>query len=317
MNEPCRLRSDDLRTFLAVADCEQVTAAADQLRLSQPAVTRALGRLEGEFQVQLFDRPGRRVKLNIYGRTLAAYAQRVVVQLDAAQAELHALSDRRGGPVRIGFLPSLGTWMIPNLIREFRIAEPDASFVLRQATSDLLPGLLDEREVDLLFTSQRPHLSEPVAWRVLLQERLELAVPPDHRLAKRKSAYLSEVSRDPFVFLGADSGLRQISDQLCLQAGFQPVVAFESGELATVRALVTAGLGVGILPVLRQPAEPGSAHQLKLTDLNAHWPLGMAWCSSHRITGASEAFRCWLLSQAQTSPWEALPDRPQTKLPAS
>jgi DNA-binding transcriptional LysR family regulator len=295
MKTPCRVNSADLRAFLAVAANEQVTAAADELHMPQPTVTRAVARLERELGVRLFDRPGRRVKLNIYGRALVGYAQRALGQLDAAQTELEGMLDRHGGPVRIGFLPSLGTWLVPDMIRAFRLLQPDAKFVLRQATSDLLPQLLDENTVDLLFTSQRPHLSEPVGWKQLVQERLELAIPPDHRLVGRKRVHLSEVEHDPFVVLGADSGLRQISDQLCAEAGFRPVIAFESGELATVRALVMAGLGVAILPALHHPPDPGSARQLKIAELSARWPLGMAWCSARQLPGASEAFRRWVL----------------------
>jgi DNA-binding transcriptional LysR family regulator len=303
------VNSEDLRVFLAVVANEQVTAAADDLHMPQPTVTRAVARLERELGVRLFDRPGRRIRLNVYGRVLTGYAQRAVAQLDAAQAEIAGMLDRHGGPVRVGFLPSLGTWLVPDLIRAFRVFEPDARFVLRQATSDLIPQLLDENEVDLLFTSQRPDLSEPVGWRPLVEERLELAVPPDHRLAQRKRVHLSEVSQDPFVVLGADSGLRQISDQLCLEAGFRPVIAFESGELATVRALVMAGLGVAILPAVRHPSESGSARQIKIAELSARWPLGMAWCSTRQLPGASDAFRRWVLSEAPAGVLEAAPDR--------
>jgi DNA-binding transcriptional LysR family regulator len=301
MKAASRVNSDDLRAFLAVAANEQVTAAADELHMTQPTVTRAVARLERELSVKLFDRPGRRVRLNVYGRALVGYAQRAIAQLDAAQAELDGILDRHGGPVRVGFLPSLGTWLVPDMIRAFRLLEPDVRFVLRQATSDLIPQLLDENEVDLLFTSQRPNLSEPVGWKPLAQEPLELAVPPDHRLAGRERVHLSEVAHDPFVVLGADSGLRQISDQLCLEAGFRPVVAFESGELATVRALVMAGLGVAILPAVRHLPESGSARQLKIAELSARWPLGMAWCSTRQLPGASEAFRRWVLSEASAS----------------
>jgi len=279
--------------------------------MTQPTVSRAVARLERDFGMQLFDRPGRRVRLNVYGRALVGYAQRVIAQLDAAQTELDGMLDRHGGPVRVGFLPSLGTWLVPDMIRAFRLLEPDARFVLRQATSDLIPQLLDENEVDLLFTSQRPNLSEPVGWKPLAQEPLELAVPPDHRLAGRKRVHLSEVAHEPFVVLGAGSGLRQISDQLCLEAGFRPVVAFESDELATVRALVMAGLGVAILPAVRYLPESGSARQLKIAELSARWPLGMAWCSTRQLPGASEAFRRWVLSEGSARSWETPPDEPE------
>ena len=301
---PARVSSEDLRTFLAVAGAEAVGAVAGQLHMSQPTVTRAIGRLEAELGVKLFDRPGHRVRLNVYGQAYAAYARRALAQLEAGQSELEALADPHGGPVRVGFLSSLGTWLVPNLVRAFRCAVPGATFVLRQAPSDVRPRLLDDREVDLLFTSQAPVLDEQVSWQVLLQERLELAVPPGHRLAQRKKARLGEVASEPFVVLGADSGFRQITDQLCARAGFSPVVAFESGELATVRALVASGLGVGIVPVARRAWAPGPAPQLAIADAGAQRPIGMAWATGREVPGASAAFRHWLLADLAGAPWE-------------
>lgn len=314
MSSPPRVSSEDLLTFLAVAEAERVGAVADQLHMSQPTVTRAIGRLEKELGARLFDRPGHRVCLNVYGRAFAGYARRALAQLEAAQAELAALLDEHGGPVRIGFLSSLGTWFIPNLVQEFRLVAPNATFVLRQASSDALPQLLDDREVDLLFTSQRPVLDEPVAWELLLRERLELALPPGHHLAKRRRVRLREVASDPFVVLGADSGFRQITDQLCLRAGFRPVVAFESGELATVRALVASGLGVGIVPEARWSVAATPVLQLSIADAGAQRPIGMACATRREIPGASEAFRRWLLGAAARRPWVPGDSQPRARL---
>jgi DNA-binding transcriptional LysR family regulator len=79
--------------------------------------------------------------------------------------------------------PSLGTWLVPDLIRSFRALEPGVQFVLRQATAENLADMLYQGEVDLAITSPKPRLDEPTDWKVLINERLGLAVPPDHRLA--------------------------------------------------------------------------------------------------------------------------------------
>lgn len=295
--------SDDLRAFLAVAETEHVTAAAGRLRLSQPAVTRAIGRLEEQFGARLFDRPGHRVRLNTFGRVLAGHADRIIAQLDAADAEIAMLLDPHAGPVRIGFLRSLGTWLVPNLIRSFRAVEPGVVFHLRQGLSEGISGLLENGDVDLILTSPQPRLPDHVTWEPLVSERLELAVPPDHPLAARKRIRLQEVAAEPFVALSATSEFREISDRLCREAGFAPAVAFEADDVATVRALAAAGLGIAILPALHRPPASGAPATLAIAGQDATRPIGLARMSGRQVPAMADAFRTWLLSTAPTWDW--------------
>ena len=290
--------TDDLRAFLAVAEAEHVTAAAARLHLSQPAVTRAIGRLEDQFGVRLFDRPGHRVRLNVFGRVLAEYAVKIVAQLDAASMDIAGLLDPHAGPVRVGFVRSLGTWLVPDLIQSFKTVEPGVEFQLYQGLSEQVADQLLRGDVDLILTSPRPRLPEQVGWELLADERLELAVPPGHRLAARRRIRLTEVATEPFVALAVTSEFRELSDRLCREAGFSPAVAFEADDVATVHALVGAGLGVAILPALHQPAAPGAPATLAIAAEDATRPVGLAWIAGRQLPGLAEAFRGWLISCA-------------------
>jgi LysR family transcriptional regulator, transcription activator of glutamate synthase operon len=290
--------ADDLRAFLAVAEAEHVTAAAARLHLSQPAVTRAVGRLEDQFGVRLFDRPGHRVRLNVFGRVLAGHAAKIVAQLDGASTDIAGLLDPHTGPVRIGFVRSLGTWLIPDLVQSFKAVEPGVEFQLRQGLSEQLAGQLLRGDVDLILTSPRPRLPEPVSWELLADERLELAVPAGHRLAARRRIRLAEVAAEPFVALAVISEFRELSDRLCREAGFSPAVAFEADDVATVRALVGAGLGIAILPALHQPVASGGPATLAIAAQDAARPVGLAWIAGRQLPALAEAFRDWLISSA-------------------
>ena len=290
--------ADDLRAFLAVAEAEHVTEAAARLHLSQPTVTRAIGRLEDQFGVRLFDRPGRRVRLNGFGRALAGRADQIVAQLDAASTDITALLDPHAGPVRIGFMRSLGTWLVPDLIQSFKTVEPEAEFQLHQGLSEQVADLLLRGDVDLILTSPRPRLPEQAGWELLADERLELAVPPGHRLAARRRIRLAEVAAEPFVALATTSEFRELSDRLCREAGFSPAVAFEADDVATVRALVGAGVGIAILPALHQPAARGAPATLTIAAQHATRPIGLAWIAGRQLPALAEAFRGWLISSA-------------------
>ena len=287
-----RISIDDLAVFLAVAEDEHITAAAARLHRSQPAVTRAVGRVERRCGVRLFDRPGQRVRLNVFGRALVEHAQRIVAGFDAAAADIGSLLDPAGGPVRLGFLSSLGTWLVPGLIRSFREVTPSAQFVLRQGPFDSVAALLQNGEVDLLLTSPRPRLGS-IGWRRLGEERLELAVPAEHRLADRRRVRLTEVADEPFIVLGPTTEFRSISDRLCRRAGFSPTIALETDEVTTARALVAAGFGVAILPPLHHPSN-AAPRTIGIAAAGASRPFGLAWIAGRRLPAMAEALRTWL-----------------------
>ena len=114
------------------------------------------------------------------------------------------------------------------------------------------------------------------------------------QLARRRVS-LSQVAAEPFVAFSQETGLRQISDLLFRQAGFSPTVAFETGEIATVRALVGAGLGVAILPTHQASSPQTSPPVLAIAEREVSWPLGLAWLTHRSLPGIAEAFRTWLI----------------------
>ena len=162
--------------------------------------------------------------------------------------------------------------------------------MIHQATADHLSQMLGNGEIDMVLTSPRPKLDEPTGWKPLANEQLGLAVPPDHRLATRRRVNLSGASDDLFVAFTPEAGLRQIADRLCRHAGFAPTVAFQSSDVATVRALVHAGFGVAILPSYNPPGRDTSPPMLTITDRGAGRPLGLAWLTRRRLPAMAEAF---------------------------
>jgi LysR family transcriptional regulator, transcription activator of glutamate synthase operon len=245
------------------------------------------------------------VRLNAFGRVLAGHATTIVAQLDAASTDLAGLLDPHAGPVRIGFVRSLGTWLVPDLIQSFRTVEPGVEFQLYQGLSEQVADRLVGGDVDLILTSPRPRLAEQTGWEPLADERLELAVPPGHRLATRRRIRLAEVATEPFVALTVTSEFRALSDRLCRAAGFSPAVAFEADDVATVRALVGAGLGLAILPALHQPAASTAAATLAIADPDAARPIGLAWIAGRQLPAMAEAFRGWLVSSTPRRPGSA------------
>lgn len=288
---------DTIRSFLAVADGSTVTDVAERSHRTQPAVSRALARLEREVGSQLFQRAGRGLTLTPAGRELVEHARHMVEAYDRGTRALQEITAPDGGFVPVAFLHTLGTWLVPELIKSFRTERPQVRFDLRQhgdagLVEDLLGGV-----VDLAITGDRPEHPQ-LESRRLLREPLRLVVPPDHRLARRRSVRLRDVAAETFIILKPGFSLRTVTEELCARAGFSPVIGFEGEEVETLRGLVAAGLGVALLPEPHSVGAPAAPH-LRVTDPGSSREIGLAWIRDHRLPPASEHFRRHAIANAR------------------
>lgn len=283
-----------LEYFRAAARAEHVTRAAASLGVSQPSLSRAIGRLEQELGVALFDRPGRTVGLNRFGRAFLVHVERALDEIELGRRELSGLAGLEGGVVSLAFLHTLGVQVVPELIGAFLGAFPAVTFSLMQNASDTIYGHLTGGEVDLCFAPP-PARAEGIVWTELFREELFLVVPVGHRLAGRGEARLEEVAGDPFISFRPTYSIRQVIDALCRQAGFAPKIAFEGEEVATVRGLVSAGLGVALLPA---PASPGLADppMVHVGAPHCERALGLAWREGGFYGAAARRFRDFTLA---------------------
>ena len=265
-----------LEYFRVVARTQHVTQAAEELGISQPALSRAMARLERDLGVTLFDHRGRSVKLNRYGEAFLRHVERALAAVEEGRRELTDLSDRDSGVIAFGFAHALGTTIVPDLIASFRREHPRARFQLLQNASHIILDELEAGDVDLALVSPVPTASERIETIELASEELLLTVPHDHRLAKRRAVRLAELRGDTFVCLRQGYGLRTLTDQFCAQAGFAPKISFEGEEIATLRGLVAVGLGVAIIPAATTPGE-SKPPQLHISEPQCRRSIGLMW----------------------------------------
>lgn len=281
------MQVQELRWFAATVAQPNLSRVAEELHISQPALSRALRRLETAVGADLFDRVGRSLEPNAHGRLLAAHVTRALAELDDGIEAVRQAADPDYGDVRLAFLHTFGTWLVPELIRAYRAEHPRARFHLSQGSAAVtLEGLRAGRH-DLLVTSPRPD-DPAVGWRRLFTEPLRLAVPAGHRLARRRRVRLQEVAGDDFILLSPEHGLRGLTDRLCQRAGFTPRVAFEGEDAETLRGLVAAGLGVALLP--GRPGAPTFPPLLAVADRGAERAVGLAWHRRRYRSPAVTAF---------------------------
>jgi len=283
-----------LMYFREVAEREHVTRAAENLFVSQSAISRAVTQLEEELGVPLFYRKGRAVVLSRYGRSFLEYVIRAINVLESGKSSLLEQIGEESGTVSLGFLHSLGIEMVPRLIKEFRRKHPRIQFTLLvQRSGEILIEELVAGSIDLCFSVPGMFEQSNVRWSHLLDEELLIAMPQTHRLAARRTLNMRALSSEPFLALSPEHTLRIIFDRLCADASFLPKIAFEGMDIATLRGLIAAGLGIGLLP--SAAIRFRGVVEIKLSQRPIR-PLGIGWIDDRYLSPCTVKFRDFVVS---------------------
>ncbi len=237
---------DELRRLLVLAEYERITDAAEALQMSQPTLSRLLARAERELGTRLFERDAAGARPNPYGEVVLAAARDITRRYDQLRDDLATLLDPETGTVRLAFMDSMATSLVPRILRDFRREAPHVRVALQQKPGHQLIPDLASGLTELAIIAPRP--AGPHGWLPLQRQRLVLVVPAGHRLAARRRARLNELADEDFVTVPPGFGFRSLVDDLLAADGASVRVAFESDDLATIEGLVAAGLGVSILP---------------------------------------------------------------------
>lgn len=277
----------DLEWLVALADHQHVTDTAAALGVSQPTLSRALARVEDELGTRLFERVSQGLVISPNGELVVAGARDVLGRYQRLVLELEARLDPERGVVRLAFLDSMATSLVPRLLRDFHEQAPRVRVVLTQEPAHHIQRDLDQGVVELAITSIRP--DGDYGWLPLQQERLVLIVPPSHRLRHRRRVDLSELVGDELVTTPVGFGYREHIDRLLADAGTAMPVSFESADLATIEGLVAAGLGVAITP--EQFAGLSGTIGLSISSPHARRTIGLTWRTDRPLNPAAVRFR--------------------------
>ncbi|GIE87601.1 LysR family transcriptional regulator [Actinoplanes regularis] len=254
-----------LEVFRTVAHLGSITAAAQRLRFTQSAVSRQIAALEAEVGARLLDRLPRGIALTEQGRALLPYAEAVLDRLTAARQAVDDLDSLDAGRLRIGAFATAVAALVPRALSAFRTAFPGVTLSLVEGFTPVLLERLSAGEVDVSVVSTVPAgPPDPDRFDLhhLLDERMLVAVPRDHRLAGRRTVRLAELADEPFIANSTrpEETLLGVS----AAAGFRPRIDFAVGEWTGKLGCVAAGLGVTLVPSLAARGTPADITLLGL-----------------------------------------------------
>ena len=280
-----------LRYLVALADERHFTRAAARLHIAQPALSQQVRRLEDELGLALVDRTTRHVALTPAGERLVARARRALAEVEAAEAELSELSGIRTGRVVIGAMRSTGPFDLSALLAAFHSRHPGVELIVREEPSEVMLQRLHADALDVAFLAvNRLDAGPDIELHPLLSEPLVALLAPGHRLAGRRRLDMAELRDERFVVFGEGGSLRRIVVQGAREAGFEPQLAFESTEQQRIRAMVSHGLGVALLPVseAEHGGPPVAAVPVRKPALARD--VTLAWRANRRHSPAARAF---------------------------
>ncbi|MEW9555645.1 LysR family transcriptional regulator [Nonomuraea sp. NPDC050783] len=294
---------NSLRQFLVVARLEHLSGAAEELRVAQPSLSRTIARLESELGTPLFDRSGR-LRLNAAGRLFRDYVERSLGELDAGRRAVAEAVSEGVGTVRLAsetFLTLTGP------LAAFKRAHPTIEVELNWMAAEEMGRHLRAQDVDLCVASQ-PISAEGLEAVQLLDEVVGLATPLDHPLAGRTSVSIDELVGQPFVSARKGHWQRRLLDRLFAVRDRTPKIVCEVDEPSAIAALISAGLGIGLVPAFARTSPTRvPAAWVPVEDPDCRRTVTLYWGAGSHLTTAARLMRTTIAG------WNWIAGEPQEK----
>ena len=280
-----------LRYLVALAEHLNFTRAAAAEHVAQPALSQQIRRLEEEVGVGLVERTTRRVALTEAGELLAVRARRILAELAIAREELEALRGVDVGHVTIGAIHTMGPIDLSLALASFHEAHPGVALTVREQASEECAELLRADELDLAFLSVTERVeSHELPLHQLISEELMVLLPRGHALAGRARVRMAELAQEDFISFRQGARLRELLFSAGRDAQFEPRVTLESNEAQRIRALVSRGLGVAILPRSDAMVADADVVAAPIVEPVLRRDITLAWRAGRRQSPATAAF---------------------------
>ena len=288
---------NQLKYFQAIARSENYRAAAEELYISQPSLSRSIDSLEDELGVQLFEKTGRGVTITKAGRLFLEYADRILEECAIAEFKMKELSSA-GGRIDIGYVFPLANYYIPHMVRTF-LDQPGNEHIKFGFTQNRTSSILKEVRkgiIDVGFCAFSENEEELEFYPILMQEMV-IITPKDHPLESQGSVSVKELENYPVIGYDRKSGLGGYTNRLYRNLGIKPDILCECADENAIQALVREDFGIALVAKVDVLNEDEiSIHSLSDADLT-HL-VNMVWLRNHYQMPAIRKFIDFMKSTA-------------------
>ncbi|MGW1124412.1 LysR family transcriptional regulator [Streptomyces sp. NPDC002526] len=270
-----------LEYFVAVAEEQNFTRAAERVHISQSGVSAQIRRLEQELGAELFDRSARTVVLTVAGKAALAQARAALAAAGAVGQSVDEVTELVRGRLTVGMV--IGCTLTPlfEALAAFHEAHPGVEIALLEDNSDRLTEGVRTGAVDLALIGTATAAPDGLHALTVISERLVAAVPAGHPLTRRRRVTLRDLAAHPIVCMPTGTGLRAVFDQACAAQHLQPSIAMQASAADAIADLAARGLGVAVLSDSMAAAHRDRLTARTIDDVETPALLALIWKSTH------------------------------------
>jgi DNA-binding transcriptional LysR family regulator len=238
-----------VQAFVSIADHGSFQKAADELYISQTAVTRRLQNLEAHLGIKLIERTTRSVSLTPTGSDFLPQARRLMGELSNALAEIAESGKARRGNVSIACVPTAGIHFLPKIIQDYAVSFPNNRITILDHSSSAVADAVVRREAELGINVAQSHHPELASSRLLTDE-FTMVCRDDHPLSSKKSIAWKQLAPYPLIFAGEANANRGVLEQALADRNFKLQLFYEVQRSSTALGLVAEGVAIAVVPRL-------------------------------------------------------------------
>lgn len=277
-----------LRYFCAVAETGNFTKAATRTNVAQPSLSQQILKLEDELGAKLFDRLPRSVKLTQFGKAFLPKAVAILRQVGEARTEIQEMSGNEKGTVVLGAIPTIAPYLLPRILSGFALEHPTIRVRVAEELTPVLLERLRSGSLDVALLAL-PIRGEDLLSKELFREPLFAVLPSGHRFASKKTLSLRDIKDDFFLLLKEGHCFRENTISACQRSRLRPNIIFECGQFSSILAMVSAGMGVSLVPEMAVEQRANCCF-IPIRDAQAERRVGLVQLKHHFATKAHRTF---------------------------
>lgn len=284
-----------LEYFKIIAEVENFTTASNLLSVSQPALSKAISKLEEELEVPLFEKNGRNIKLTHFGKMFLSHTNIALLEIEKGIKELKDIVNPSTGSISISSTSSIGTYFMPFIISDFLNKNPNTKFQFSHESVKNIICDLKSRKIDLGFyecidTINMPNEIESIP---IKKEEYVLIVPKNHHLSKRSVVSLKELEDESFVASCVENKDKLLSYSDIF--GYIPKISIRPNQASMLEGLVAAGAGISIVP--NTPfINTNTVSILKIEENLKDRIIYMGWLKNAYMSPIAKVFKDYVIS---------------------
>lgn len=279
-----------LKYFIEVVNQKSFTRASEKLFISQSTISKALSSLEAELNTTLYEHGNREFILTQTGQYLYDFAKDVLGYWNVKEDELIEKIKMDNDKLKLGLPPTAGSIFFFGLIRQFKAKNPTTQLIINDATSKFIPDMLLEGKLDLGIVIE-PFEDTRFIKKIAYQTESVLVISRKHKLANQDTVSFKELKEELFLQVTRDFQYRQVFEKICLKAGFNPHISFESNQWDMILEMVADNQGITVLPLpLVEKYKPQNVKCIHLTDPCFPWALTVIRAKGHPVTQGMKKF---------------------------